>query len=53
MSKHKLVDLQKVIDEKIGSLKEEVEIGTNVKINPLHIADRRDEMGFLLTQRQK
>jgi hypothetical protein len=35
MSKHKLVELQKVIDEKIGSLKEEVEIGTNVKLNPL------------------
>jgi hypothetical protein len=47
MSKHKLVELQKVIDEKIGSLKEEVEIGTNVKLNPLYIADRKDEIDFL------
>jgi hypothetical protein len=47
MSKHKLGEPQKVIDEKIGSLKEEVEIGTNVKLNPLYIADRRDEIEFL------
>ena len=33
---------------KIGTLKEEVEIGTNVKLNPLCIADRRDEIEFLL-----
>src|SRR5919106_4639639 len=46
MSKHKLVELQKVIDEKIGSLKE-VEIGNNVKLNPLYIADRKDEIDFL------
>jgi hypothetical protein len=32
----------------IGSLKEEVEIGTNVKLNPLYIADRRDEIEFRL-----
>jgi hypothetical protein len=47
MSKHKLIELQKVIDEKIGSLNEEVEIGTNVKLNPLYIADRKDEIDFL------
>jgi hypothetical protein len=47
MSKHKLIELQKVIDEKIGSLNEEVEIGTNVKLNPLYIADRKDEIEFL------
>lgn|SRR5512145_2030067 len=47
MSKHKLIELQKIVDEKIGSLKEEVEIGTNVKLNPLYIADRRDEIEFL------
>jgi hypothetical protein len=47
MSKHKLIELQKVIDEKIGSLKEEVEIGTNVRLNPLYIADRKDEIEFL------
>ena len=42
-----LVELQKIVDEKIGSLKEEVEIGTNVKLNVLYIADRRDEIEFL------
>lgn len=47
MQKHKLIELQKIIEEKIGSLKEEVEIGTNVKLNPLYIADRRDEIEFL------
>jgi hypothetical protein len=47
MSKHKLIEFQKVIDEKIGSLNEEVEIGTNVKLNPLYIADRKDEIDFL------
>ena len=44
---HKLVELQKTIEEKIGSLKEEVEIGTNVKLNPLYIADRQNEIKFL------
>lgn len=44
---HKLIELQKVIEEKIGSLKEEVEIGTNVKLNPLYIADRQDEIQYL------
>jgi hypothetical protein len=47
MSKHKLIELQKVIGEKIGSLNEEVEIGTNVKLNPLYITDRKDEIDFL------
>jgi hypothetical protein len=47
MSKHKLIELQKIIEEKIGSLKEEVEIGTNVKLNPLYVADRQDEIEFL------
>lgn len=35
------------MDEKIGSLKEEVEIGTNVKLNHQYIEDRKDEIGFL------
>ena len=35
------------MDERIGSLKEEVEIGTNVKLNLLYIADRQDEIEFL------
>lgn len=47
MPKHKLIELQKILDEKIGSLAEEVEIGTNVKLNALYIADLRDEIQFL------
>jgi hypothetical protein len=47
MHKHKLIELQKIIEEKIGSLKEEVEVSTNVKLNPLYIADRKDEIEFL------
>lgn len=45
--KHKFIELQKIIEEKIGSLKEEVEVSTNVKLNPLYIADRKDEIEFL------
>ena len=48
MRKHKLVELRKIIDDRIGSLTEEVEIATNVKLNPLYIADRHDEIEFLL-----
>jgi hypothetical protein len=47
MSKHKLIELQKIIEEKIGSPKEEVEIGTNVKLNRLYIEDRKDEIESL------
>ena len=47
MSRHKLIELQKIVDEKIGALKEEVEIGTNVKLNPLYITDRKDEKEVL------
>src|SRR5918994_2438267 len=47
MQRHKLIELQKIVEEKVGSLKEEVEIGTNVKLNSLYIADRRDEIEFL------
>lgn len=36
-----------IIDERIASLKEEVDIATNVRLNPLYIADRRDEIQFL------
>jgi hypothetical protein len=46
MRKHKLIELRKIIEERIGSLTEEVEIATNVKLNPLYIADRKDEIGF-------
>jgi hypothetical protein len=39
MLKHKLIELQRIIEERIGSLIEEVEIATNVKLNPLYIAN--------------
>jgi len=47
MQKHKLLELNKIIEERIGSLTEEVEIATNVKLNPLYIADRKDEIEIL------
>jgi hypothetical protein len=47
MRKHKLVELRNIIDDRIGSLTEEVEIATNVKLNPLYITDRKDEIEFL------
>ena len=47
MRKHKLIELRNIIEERIGSLTEEIEIATNVKLNPLYIADRRDEIEFV------
>ena len=47
MQKHKLIELRKIIEERIGSLTEEVEIATNVKLNQVYIADRKDEIEFL------
>jgi hypothetical protein len=44
MHKHKLLELQKITEGRISSLREEVEIATNVKLNPLYIVDRRDEI---------
>jgi hypothetical protein len=44
MRKHRLIELQKIIGSRIGSLTEEVEIATNVKLNPLYIVDRKDEI---------
>jgi len=44
MQKHKLLELNKIIEERIGSLREEVEIATNVKLNPLYIIDRKEEI---------
>jgi hypothetical protein len=44
---HKLNKLAKIIEERIGSLMEEVEIATNVKLNSLYIIDRKDEIEFL------
>ena len=47
MRKHKLTELRKIIEDRIGSLMEEVEIATNVKLNALYIDDRQDEIVFL------
>ena len=47
MQKHKLVELQKIIEERIGTLAEEMEIATNVKLNPLYIIDLKDEIELL------
>jgi hypothetical protein len=44
---HKLVQLDKIIEERTGSLREEIEIAINVQLSPLYIADRRDEVEFL------
>lgn len=48
MQKNKLLELKKIIEERIGSLREEVEIATNVKLNPLYIIERKDEIESLL-----
>ncbi len=47
MHKHTLIELRKILEERIGSLTEEVEIATNVKLNLLYIADRKDEIEFV------
>jgi hypothetical protein len=47
MRKHKLLELTKIIEERIGSLIEEVEIATIVKLNSLYIVDRKDEIESL------
>lgn len=44
MQEHKLVELNKIIVERIGSLIEEVEIAINVKLNPLYIIELKDEI---------
>jgi hypothetical protein len=47
MHKHKLIELRKIIEEKIGLLIKEVEHVTKVKLNALYIVDRKDEIEFL------
>ena len=47
MHKHKLIELRKIIEERIGLLTKEVENVTNVKLNALYIVDRKDEVEFL------
>jgi hypothetical protein len=41
------LELRKIIEVRIGSLIEEVEIATNAKLNELYVADQRDEIQFL------
>jgi len=47
MTKHKLFELNKIIEKRIGSLKEEIEIATNAKLDPLYIIDLTDEIESL------
>jgi hypothetical protein len=47
MRNHTLIELQKIIVVRIGSLIEEVEIATNVKLNSLYIANLKDELETL------
>ena len=47
MTKHKLFELNKIIEKRIGSLKEEIEIASNVKLNPLYVIDLADEVESL------
>ena len=47
MRKHKLIELQKIIVVRIGSLIEEVEIATSVKLISLYIANLKDELESL------
>ena len=44
MQKHRLLELSKIISERIGSLMEELEIATNVNLNSLYLADLKDEI---------
>jgi hypothetical protein len=46
-AQHKLIELGKISEDRIGSLSEEVEIATNVRLNPLYIADRKVEIEFV------
>jgi hypothetical protein len=47
MRKHRLIELQKIIEERIGSLSEEVEIATNIRLNQLYIMNRKIEIESL------
>jgi hypothetical protein len=44
MQKHRLLELSKIISERIGSLMEELEIATNVNLNSLYLADLKYEI---------
>ena len=43
MRKHRLKELRRIIEQRIGSLTEDVEIATNVKLHPLYIAHHRQQ----------
>jgi len=47
MQEHSLLELNDIIEDRIGSLQEEVEIATNVKISPLYLIDQKDEIESL------
>lgn len=44
MQEHKLLELNEINEDRICSLQEEVEIATNVKINPLYLIGHKDEI---------
>jgi hypothetical protein len=47
MPKHKLYELNKIIGKRIGYLKEEIKIVTDMKLNLLYVIDLTDEMESL------
>ncbi|HZA69299.1 MAG TPA: hypothetical protein VE548_06320 [Nitrososphaeraceae archaeon] len=47
MLKHKLYELNKFIGKRMGSLKEEIKIVIDMKLNPLYVIDLTDEMESL------
>lgn len=50
MYKHKLLELNKIIEQRIGSLIEEVEIANNARLSPTDLKDEMvPERGSILT----
>jgi hypothetical protein len=47
MQEHKLLELNDIIEDRIGSLQEEVEIATNVKINSLYLIHHKMKLNPL------
>lgn len=47
MLKHKLFELNKIIGKRMGSIKEEINILTDIKLNPLYVIDLTDGMESL------
>ena len=47
MHKHILIELNKIIEKRIWSLLEEVEIAISARMNSLYIVDRKDEIESL------